>query len=106
MITGSFDNEEIMGAIKNDVDDEVVKVEFNAIVFKDLKEIAYTVGLFVNRIYILDSDVFETETMEELKSKMKEIADLIYDEYGIKATYGVDYEGRKGYSNINDEKVG
>lgn len=103
MITGSFSNEEIMEGIKNYIEDEVIKVEFNAIVFKDLKEIEYTVGLFVNGMYILDSDVFEADTLKELKTRMKEISDLIYNEYGVEATYGIDYEGR--LPNVNDEKV-
>jgi len=105
MITGSFSNEEIMQAIKEGIEDKVVNVEFNAIVFKDLKEIAYTVGLFVNEIYILDSDIFETDTLKELKLKMGGIADLVFEEYGIEATYNIDYEGRNGYKNIDNKKV-
>ena len=105
MITGSFSNEEIMEAIKNEIEDEVVKVQFNSIVFKDLKEIAYTVGLFVNEMYILEEDIFETKTLEELKSKMEEIANLIYEEYGVETTYNINYEGRQGYKNIDNKKV-
>lgn len=105
MITGSFSNEEIMQGIKDEIEDKVVDAQFNAIVFKDMKEIAFTVGLFVNDMYILEEDIFETETTEELELKMMEIADLIYEEYGVEATYNIDYEGRKGYKNIDNKKV-
>jgi hypothetical protein len=106
MITGSFSNDEIMEGIKERIEnDKVESVAFNAIVFKDLKEIAFTVGLFINEMYILEEDIFETDTLEELKIRMQEIEELIYQEYGVKATYGIDYEGREGYKNVDDEKV-
>lgn len=107
MITGSFSNKEIMQGIKDEIEEiKIKKVQFNAIVFKDLKEIAFTVGLFVNDMYILEDDIFEAETIEELEFKMKEISDLIYNEYGIReATYNIDYEDRKGYEDVFDKKV-
>lgn len=106
MITGSFSNDEIMQGIKNEIEDEKVKkVQFSAVVFKNITRMAYTVGLFVNNMYILEEDIFEANTLEELVFKMKEISDLIYNVYGVReATYNIDFEGRPE-DNIYDKKV-
>jgi hypothetical protein len=106
MITGSFSNEEIMQTIENEIEDEkITKVQFSAVVFKNITKMAYTVGLFINGMYILEEDIFEANTIEELELKMKEISDLIYNEYGVReATYNIDFEGRHE-DNIYDKKV-
>jgi hypothetical protein len=103
MITGSFSNEEIMQAIEDEIEDEVIKSEFSVVVFSCVEE-EYTVGLFINGLYILECDVFETETMDELKFKMREIGNLIYNKYGVRSTYNIFYEDGR-LPNINDEKV-
>lgn len=103
MITGLFSNEEIMKAIEDEIEDEVIKSEFSAVVFSCVEE-EYTVGLFINDMYILDSDIFEVESMEEIIFKMKEIENLIYNKYGIKSTYHIFYEDGR-LPNVDDKKV-
>lgn len=91
MIYEYFSNEEIIKAIKIEIkDEEIEKSEFTAIGYRMPNDtIIYSVGLFVNYAYILDSDIFEADKVSEVKTKLREMAKEINIHYNLESTYNI-----------------
>lgn len=99
MITEVYNIIEIIDSIKGEIEDDIKKIEFSAVKFDN----DYAVGLFINDRYILDDDIFNANTIKEMKLEMKDIYRIIKNEFNIECecTYSVSNTGIQ----IQNEKI-
>jgi hypothetical protein len=95
MITKVYNIIEIVDFIKGEIENDITKIEFSAVKFDN----EYSVGLFINDIYI-QTMIY---SIKEMKINMKEILRILKGEFNVKCegTYSLGNIGIK----IENEKI-